>query len=70
MTIKSTTTTSYYLTIAMNSVNGHVIVITTTTTSVLGTVFLRFLEMSRDLEAHSCALLECTLLLVKSERLE
>lgn len=56
----------------MNSVNGHVIVITTTTTCLyfLCLYCLRFLEMSRDLEAQSCALLECTLLLVKSERLE
>lgn len=35
--------------------------------SVLWTVFLRFLETSRDLEAQRCALLECTLLPVKTE---
>lgn len=35
--------------------------------SVLWTVFFRFLETSRDSEAQSCALLECTLLPVKTE---
>lgn len=35
--------------------------------SVLWTVFLRFLETSRDSEAQSSALLECTLLPAKTE---
>jgi len=34
ITTKSTSTTGYYLTMAMNIINGHVIVITTSTTSL------------------------------------
>lgn len=51
----------------MNSVNGHVIAITTTTTCLyFGQFFSDFWKLGTL--RLSCALLECTLFLVKIER--
>lgn len=63
-TTKSARTIICYFTTKMNSVNGHVSVITTTRLYFLQFFSVWFLETNGDLEIQSCDLLECTPLYV------